>query len=389
MTGCSFLFLLVYCWVNRRQAGALCREPLIGGWFLFLLIWPLLHLLVGNIYDLRQAVLYGHIFLLMVSSALWIQRSSPQRFLRWGTAVLVAEAAGVVWSLFFPEWFEGIFRWMQRENTFQGRAFGWAMQPNEQARDMLLLFLIWAAFIPRQQERRRLAAYLMLVFLVVATGSRSGYAAVILSFFVHICVTYFRVQEGRLWMQPGPVVAVGFFAGLLFSIFPLLIRIVSDTIPSYKGTYGLVERVDSLVRGNFTQVSRRGESTVEPRILKKIVFFQLSKDRPLFGYGLGAQERLQETEELLYSTHDQYLLIAFEGGWLLVLFYLLLNASLYLHPQRAVLEGRHGVPFVLQIFLVILWFGFFSNTLLDSRTYAGVTGFLIGLMNSLGRERPQ
>jgi O-antigen ligase len=378
--------LSIYGWLYRQQLRSLIQEPILKGWFVFWVIWPFFHWLVGNLYELRQAGLYGFLFGLIIASALWIRRCGPDALTILGGLVFAAEAAGIILSFIAPQQFEGLFQWTGRENTFQGRAFGWALQPNQQARDLVLLFSVWAAFLPELPYRYRLAAYGGLGFLILLTGSRAAFVAALLCFLVYAGRTFFRMDRGRLWICPRPLLTAGISVCLLLTASPLLIRGAAIMIPDYKGTYGILERMDSLLHGKFTQVSQRGESTVEERLSLKEFFFELSAERPLWGYGIGAQERLKKRGELVASSHDQYLMIAFEGGWPLVLFYLFLNLTLHRHPQRSLLERRQRVPFVLQYLLVVFWVGFFTNTLLDSRTYACTTGFLIGLMNT---NRPE
>ncbi len=251
----------------------------------------------------------------------------------------------------------------------------------------MLLFSVWAAFFPFGKEGWRLAAYGVLGFLVLLTGSRAGFAAAALSFAVYAGAAYFRFHQGRLWIRPGPLLATGLVTGLLLTASPLLVRGVAKMVPPYEGPYGIAERMDSLIRGDFGQTGPRGQSTMQPRILRKLAFFHLSGNRPFFGYGIGAQEWFQKKGQLLFSCHDQYLMLAFEGGWLVVLFYLMLNMSVGLQPQRAELERRQGAPFVLQFLAAVFWFGFFTNTLLDSRTYVCLMGFLAGLLRKTDTTR--
>lgn len=140
------LFLnCLYIIVNHKIALRIFHKKLTFYWFIFLIIWPLLTIIYAPEINLRAIGIQVYFFTLLLATLVYITRNGFKSFHRIVAVAIVISFFGLILSMFKSDFFQSVSSISGKKSVYQGRAFGFFMQPNRAARNLVFLFIVWFA----------------------------------------------------------------------------------------------------------------------------------------------------------------------------------------------------------------------------------------------------
>lgn len=249
-------------------------------------------------------------------------------------------------------------------NQIVVRAAGFAENPNSTALRLNLLFILLMYLF--QQKRTRNIIIALTIFFITLTLSRSGMITFFLSLFIMV-LNDFQIKLDFSIIKKRFAKSILKYVVIIIS-FNLLLIIATPLIPGFQYSAAL-DRIEKL-KGTNSIVSD-GDNSELGRISIAKDYLDLFYDNPL-GYGTGMS---LNRSFYPFSTHNMLLRFAIDFGviGLIVLLYFIING---------ILLGlkKQNVYYVL-FFSTVLVVCFFTNTLLENRTFLILVGLLDVLIN--------
>jgi O-antigen ligase len=237
-------------------------------------------------------------------------------------------------------------------NNVVTRGAGFAENPNSSALRILFLFTILMYLFTRKKHKILLLG-LAIVF-IFSTLSRSGMLILLLIFVLfHISNygEYFNFLKLRKRLFRTSV----FFFFLILGFFNSIDFIV-DYVPAFQHRAAM-QRIEQIMgRSEFIS---DGDESEEGRVAIAKDYFDLFLKQPI-GYGTGMSFN---RDFYIYSTHNMYLRFLIDFG--------LIGLSIFLvfMIRHLFLAFRDGDATYISFILIILMGSFFTNTLMENRTF--------------------
>jgi len=371
----------LYITVNHKIARRIFRKKYIFFWFIFLLIWPLLATIYAPAINFRELGLQVYYFTLLLATMIYLLRNGFNSFHKLITAAFAITIFGLILSMFMGDLFQTEESAEQLNLLYQARAYGFFMQPNLAAMNLNLLFVIWFAGLRKNKILTIFLSSFGLFVLVSLTGSRSGFvvaAAVVFLIFINKSIR--AKKPFKILISPKPIITLFLVLCCLQASIPLLVNFLTATLPKRVDNFDVIDRMNAISHMKLTEKTSQGTSTVANRVQLLKYYSSEICDCPILGKGFGSITFLQANGILGYSSHNQYLEIAFETGIFHLAFYLLLLVSIYIHPRRKQIERLLYTNSYTQLLAVIILAGMVSNAVLNSRVLYCVLGCLIAML---------
>ncbi len=364
------LFTLFYLMVKLRYTLPVFLRSGMGGWLLVLLVWPLLTVVYGPAAQPRELGLLFYYFTLFLGTVVYAAANGVPALRRLFALSLVVSLAGMALSMLLPSYFESVAALGEARTHYQGRAFGFFMQPNRLAQSVLLLFIGWFALW--RWKNTVLEVLLILGFLgaMFVTGSRTaiGLAGITAALIIGYSWRA-QILRARYVLRITLLVlcvAVG-VAGA---------RLYLSTLDDGHG-FGLFKRMDTMLSLEFLDRQELVEDkSVQERIETQRVYLALIREKPVLGYGFGADVAMQEDGPIFLSAHSRALTSAMEYGVVYPLAFVLLLVSLYFRHGRRTAHEMFGTNTVTQFVTVLLIMFVMSGGILDFRAFYVVLGLV-------------
>jgi len=216
----------------------------------------------------------------------------------------------------------------------QGALGGVFENPNDLAINIAINFPLCLTFFlaSRRIWKKGLWAIALLAmpYAVVATYSRSGLMAMIVS--VLICLWEFGVKGKRIYMP------------LLAGILGVVGLGVAISTPHY------VARIKSLVSGNIEGSGDKGSLEARKELLRESI--QLTLQHPLFGVGAG---NFPVATEAWRVAHNTYTELSAEGGFPALTLFLAFLALAFRNVRRVRKTARYLEDKQIQLFASAMW----------------------------------
>jgi O-antigen ligase len=244
-------------------------------------------------------------------------------------------------------------------NNVVTRGAGFAENPNSSAQRILFLFTI-LTFLFTQKKYKILLLVLAVVF-VFLTLSRSGILILLIVFLLyHISnygdyINFSKVRKGLF--------RTSFFFLILILGFFNSIDFIVDYVPAFQHRAAL-QRIEQ-IQGRSEFISDGDESN-EGRLRIAKDYFHLFLKQP-FGYGTGMSFN---RDFYIHSTHNTYLRFLIDFGIIGLIIFLLFIIR---HISTAFRDG--DTTYISYILIIVLG-GFFTNTLMENRTFIISLGVL-------------
>jgi O-antigen ligase len=278
-----------------------------------------------------------------------------------------------VLNLVAPQYFEAVSYIAGAEVLKEGRVCGFILQPNQLALSLEFMFIAWFMLWGRKRIWLEAAAILLFMLLILLTGSRTGMvsAAIIIIF---ILMPERRVISRRYLMKLGTLM-FALVAGIVVMKFYLAQINYTDVQED-----DLINRMELMLNfklSNEDNITNIG--SVQNRMDAQAFYWSLFKERPLFGYGFGAEAYYKETGNIFLSAHSDALKNAMEYGFMYPAAFCLLLVLLYRRKSRREIESFFKVNSVGQFaFLTILLFS--MGSIMDTRTFYVILGMFFAVV---------
>ncbi|MBK8006875.1 MAG: hypothetical protein IPK12_24185 [Gemmatimonadetes bacterium] len=288
---------------------------------------------------------------------------------------------GLLLSAAMPELFAAVARLTESRDQFNGRPFGFFMQPNMAAENTIYMSVLWLAGDRQVSVARTWFRVAVMCATVLITGSRSGSAAALLVGLLALLQAG-AAAGGECGTTRGPDAPGRGRGGGGDRELGAVLSVLS-TSRSGLVAFGL-ERVRSVLEfSSGNQVSADGSGA--ERLVAMAQYASFIQQRPLTGYGLGANDHYKLSGLLIRSSHNTYLEAGFLYGLPFVLFWVGLMVAMTRHPARAEVEAVLGPGLVLQLMAALAVTALTSNTTLDSRVLQTGVGAMLGALAFPGR----
>lgn len=339
--------------------------------FLFTVLGPLIVLTLTNSLDLRfyiLQILYFTIFLLAIQFVNLYGYSMVNRI-----AVITLLFTGLfgAFSVVNPIFFKPFANIVDALWFYGGRAYGFYLQPNSYGMAINIIFL--CVFASSKKDRTTLVLIPLYITFIIISGSRSAMAVMGLNLL--LIAIRLAITNRRAMVYFGII-----FIGLTVFIIVIIVPVLIDQF-ALDGDYAmLTERLFFMFGGDDNLGDMvEADGSMQDRLEYQAKYIDAIKERPLTGYGFGAQELLINKGKLIDTSHNTYLEILLQGGlpffFLFVLFCLQLFANFF---DLFFTSKTSSFTFAyLGLLLLLLFYFSFSTTVLFERIVYLSIGFLV------------
>jgi hypothetical protein len=387
--------MLAYLSLNIRILSKTLTKPISIFWTSILLIWPIATVIYHNI-KISTAVVYPlyATACMLVCTILFLKRGA--QFLKQTFSVsLFIVYFGVLLSLFAPQLFIPVISLQhdysisiaQQFSFWGSRAFGFSMQPNAAALNIVLLMIGSILMEAYEKSARALIHVFIGLFFVMLTGSRGG--MLLYAMFLVLYLFYFLKDTSTLQRLASrstfkfrvkyvPLLCV--IAIVPVGMYSLYAQINADSGRSIYDRWMKVFASDD----EFSQTS---DASLKARLEVRSAAVQVIMKAPILGQGLGAMEASVERGELPISTHNTLLKYAIAYGIPYVCLFIMGLLAFLRQPHRKIVNQYLQSNFFAQLVICILLASQIQSTLDRSLAMHSVIGLAIGLIIAVNWKR--
>lgn len=376
---------LAYLGYRAPRAWTAVQRLPVAAWLVVVLAWPLLTVAYAPVLSLRNIGLQLYYASLLVAATVYVSVCGWRAMQRLAGAAVVVTLFGLLLSAAMPELFAAVARLTESRDQFNGRPFGFFMQPNMAAENSIYMSVLWLAGDRQVSVSRTWYRVAVMCATVLITGSRSGFAVALVVGLLALMQAGAAASGGRVRYTRGVRVLRATSVVLVVAVsFGLLLSVLSTARSGLVG-FGL-ERVRSVLEfSSGNQVSADGSGA--ERLVAMAQYAGFIQQRPLTGYGLGANDHYKQAGLLIRSSHNTYLEAGFLYGVPFVLFWVGVMLAMTRHPARAEVEAALNSGLVLQLMAALAITALTSNTTLDSRVLQTGLGAMLGALAFPSRLR--
>jgi O-antigen ligase len=338
-------------------------------WTTFIVLIPLGSLaysLNPNFRDIALQVLY--LALLWGSKAFFSRSTTKSLRGVLLDAGLFVGFTGVVLSIIKPRLFIAISEMTGDETPyFQGRGYGFYLQPNVCAATLTLLFFLWL-FVRKPSRFIHIIftfGYLLAIFL---TGSRGGMVMSVFLVSFHMLLASPGWSLSRLSAR---LIRLGLFGGVglllvIGAVFTFAPRLTPD------GAVETLNRIGSLAK--YRELTQ-GDASIGGRLDAQQAYLSLIVERPLLGYGIGSAPVMRERRLLVRGAHNTFIEYAFAYGAIGLIAWLSVSIITWQDCLALRWSLQHKID--LLFFGVVFIACMVSSTVLGNRVLYIVLGWLL------------
>lgn len=364
---------LFYIFVNLPLSQRLLLHGGMGGLMFILVVWPLLALPFGTVLRLREIGLLLFFFSLVFGAGLYAVKNGLHAIHRVMLVSLLISLVGMGLSMTMPGYFASVAEAAQAhiQSEGAGRAFGFFLQPNSMAVGMVILFIAWFACWEGKKSVLEVVAIMVLLVVILLSGSRTGMvlsALLVLFTLAFSWKSYLR--DARVLLK---LVTLGIL--VLVSAVGLRVYLSNQDTPLSSRQADLIQRMEMLLNLKLTnEDSILEDESVTERMHAQKNYLDLIAQRPLTGYGVGANSQFLEDETLDLLAHSDFLMRALEYGVLYPVVFMLVMLRLYFRRRRREIEHALGVNAITQFVFLLLFAYVINGIIMDSRVFYVVLG---------------
>lgn len=329
----------------------------------FIVAGPMLIVaLTGELY-IRELTL-NLFYLLLFMNGYLVYGFRSKKFLL-NISLLITAFAAVI-SIIEPRLFLPLMQLTESREGYWGRAFGLYLQPNSLAFSTLLILL--SLYVIHKNSSNLLLYFVSMSSMVVLlSGSRTSYFCLLI---IGLILIYGEAKNREINLK---LYLSKFFLVLSTLLFTVIVYFNSSDTFQDSDLLNRVNIVSEVFEGKFLDVDN--DKSIISREKKQEPFVKAIKLSPLIGYGFGAQQYTSFDG----SSHNTYMDVMFQGGIVYLIIYLLFILAVFFKAKRARVNLSYKTP-IYSLLFIILFYGFFSNTVIQSRPLYFVSGFLISYL---------
>lgn len=351
--------------------------PRMLPWLVLLLVWPLATLAYAPATEWREVGLAAYGATLLAGTIVYTASNGLSSMHRVFLVALVLTVFGEGLNILRPAYFEDVAVMADARVLAIGRPGGFFLQPNRLGVGLVMIFVGWLALAPRHTRVRESAMTAIFLGAVLLTGSRAGIALALVIIGAHLTCQWWGKISGsrtvrRLSTRLAVLAACIFFVAAGAKLFTEVYR--GEREPN---SWGLVERVGAFLQFQLTRADTVWEDrSLQVRFAAQRVYWDLVKQRPLLGYGLGAEVWYREHGALWRASHSTIFSAILDYGVLHpVLFFGLLGMAFFNRHRRSV-ERALGTNTIAQFAVLAGLMCVFSGGLFDRRVFFILLGMV-------------
>lgn len=366
---------VLYLVSRARDSTAVLLRGGMGTWLLLLLIWPLATVLYAPSLEVRDVGLQLYLFTLFFGATVYTVTNgmaAMHRVLRLSLAITIV---GLVLSMLVPGYFAAVAQ-LAGAAAFAGevRASGFFLQPNALALNMGFLFIGWTALGRRKNALLEVTAILGILVAMLFTGSRTGVLVVMLVGALTMLSWSRKGLENGRFLLKTTVLLLGLVVGMIGMEY-----YVSQAETSGTQRDDLIGRVNMLLGLRLSEAdSLSGDTSVRERLGAQAVYWQLIRQKPLLGHGLGSETYYVRNGSVLLTAHSSAVSTAMQYGVLYPVVFVLVFLQLYRRCRRHNVRGTSPIEQVGQ-FVAVTIFLFPISGFSDSRVFYVVLGMFFAM----------
>lgn len=302
--------LLVFIAVNARQVFYWITQRRMRAVLLVYLLWPLVTVFYSNGLDVAgELAALAVKTLVIVGATIFFLLSDEQASVRLMLTCLFVSAAGAVASVVGPQFFDPLRAAAEAVDVFDGRAFGFQLQPNALAISVVFLSL---AALAGATGKWRLIAIIATVAVVAASASRFS----ILLFIVAL-VLFAGVPQNRRQSIARALFARSRAVWVLLSLWLAAVAIFNlFGLSEYAYDGNIFDRLNAVLGGSINQsIDQDGIGSLNLRLEAQWVYFDHVMQHPFIGYGIGTEAAMKMSGEIVMAAHSSFLEQALNYGF--------------------------------------------------------------------------
>jgi O-antigen ligase len=336
-----------------------------------MIVWPFLTLIYAPSIEIRDILLLLYCFLLFLCTIVYTLANGLPAMYRIFSISLVLTIAGLGLSLLKPEYFEHISRIANAKTDHAGRAFGFVLQPNKLGMSLNLLFIGWFCFWKPKHSWLNTMIIPAFLVCVLLTGSRISMIAAILIVACHFIYSWNNYSKKSFFLR------TCLTAGCLVAIAVSLHLYLSTKI---KKEADLADRMITLLNFKLSlNDSFLEDESFRYRLDAQAVYCSMIKERPLLGFGLGANTYYKDQGLFRFSAHSLAIQRIFEYGIFYPLLFGCLMIQLYKKSNRSNCDTLFRTNSITQFIIFTLFIFMATGGLFDSRLYYIVWGVFFAM----------
>lgn len=376
---------VAYLLLRRRHLWPVLRVRDTQHWLGLLLVWPLVTMVYAPALELRQLGLQVYHISLFLAAIVYGRIHGLVALHRVFVISLAVSVVGVVLSFLAPSYFDALARSAGAGTEYQGRAFGFFLQPNAAAKAITYLFLGWYSLWRHKTRLWDYAAILGLLAVVLLTGSRTGALTATL-----ICVlTVFQGTIAKLKRNNEHFGFAFVKPVLLVSLVGIGLVLANGYASSRLDEGGVFSRMSMLTSLRLSENGISSDGSTQARREAQQVYWTLIRERPLLGHGFGAEVHYQEVKGIIQlNSHSTALSVWMEYGAGYSVAFALVLARMLARRQRKPAEALFGTSSILQLVAIsAVWFTVSGGLFGGREFYVTLAYFFLAEHPELQRHR--
>lgn len=371
LVGLMAALMLLFLVLNYQvTVNAIRYKPLI---LVVLLLgsWPALTATYTIGESARAIGILVHNILLLICSFIVFTTASRKHSQSIFAIALIISAGGAIASILFPVVFLPLALEAGTMIEYEGRAFGFFLQPNTLGLSICFLMFCLNCTFQRQTIYVNSIWIIFFSILVLSTGSR--FSIIIMTLMIVFVLmrgttsgevkrfSYLNFSKVALMLC-----VIWLFASLIFHLFGF------DQLAEEGNA---ADRIRTMLQFEFFHsTDGDGRGTVSDRIGAQINYIEMIGNHPFLGYGIGSQTALLESGAIPLSAHSSILSYAFEYGIPYVIL-LVMGLSYLLWKRTARPSRSYHLKLVRMLFFAFLISFTANHGMIENRFFYVLLGF--------------
>jgi hypothetical protein len=330
---------------------------------------------VATINSQMVDLLYSEIIFL--SSLNFFIRNGLRAINRLFMLVVVITILGAFTSIVFPSFFEPMAIEANATLDYEGRAFGFFLQPNTLGLALNFIMFGWYASTVPKSKKFSIVFMCLYALSIVITGSR--FSIILMILIIGLIYIFFDSPGKAVFLNK--LMAVTKFAAVAILIWGTVYTVFYTLgLSSLVESGNVYDRVQSLISFNvFHSGDTYQSGSLYFRLLAQVEYIDAIMQKPFFGYGIGVQSEMLSNGVLPLPAHNSALSLSFDYGILYVISITLLFFAFVFDRS-----SRHHVS-LLKINAVLIFFAaltpvfFLNHGVIENRYFYIYLAFVLGL----------
>ena len=361
---------IYYLIVKARYSVPLFLRGGMGSWLFVIVLWPLCTVVYAPSFNMREIGLTLYYFSLFFGTVVYTVANGLPAIHRVMSISLVISVVGMALSMLMPGYFESVAVLATGRTVFEGRPFGFFMQPNILAQGLGLLFIGWFSLLQRKNGLSEVVAILAFLLVMLLTGSRLGILIAVITVTVSLAYSWRKRLRSKRYLLKICLLTICLAGGVIGTRHYL--SIVGNSVN--RREYDLIDRMETMLSFKLSKDgSLKDDASIKKRFATQAVYMSLINEKTLLGHGFGSDTYYLDEGVLFNSAHSDAITCAMEYGVLYVFVFALLMLQLYWKRSRRGVERVFQTNSIFQFVAVVL-FLFAVGSFLNLRTLYVVLG---------------